>query len=849
MSESVNFIQGRKEQYNPSEMQGGLFFSKDSKEILLNGESYGNATPADEEDITAEDGNLKLKDRAYDEANFSGKGYKILRKNIQEVTVPKFDLTISTGCTTSGNITINEIPIAVTTEASTPEAVAQLIQSAISGTTISGAVVTFTSNPVVDYSTTGVNGQIVDNSYQENRNILTQSMISDPNTTYEVRYDFELESQIVNQTSTLIFNGGSINCNGYALGVSNCINANITNVGSYLQPSFISPDKITSSSTYNASLPFTLDITKLFGTKEYATPGSTRLLSLNTLFDTLEENYSNCYLNIVIPNTFPGGYIITKPIKVYSTWSIDFNNVVLKTSTDFKGSCIFDFQGDISINKGRNTIKNIELILYNKSDIDCVFNISFCPHLIENVKVNCQGKSMYGFWQERTYSPYRDYYSDNKIISNVNFSNLKVREHNGVLLPQSIIRAGDGCIIQQSFLGSPVYINGRSVTFKSCIQCYVYAHKSQVNFSSSYWERAYFKFNDSQVTFNSSMIQTINPNESQDQKIKNCFECDTQQVIDLFRYIDYSDSLYQVEGDEEFKVSKNKPSNIIFINCLFKTDQWYFRNSYNQDLFKTSGNTQINFIGSSDISEVSISGSVGYPIRGFYIRDFVDYPKRYNWEDNYTFTLDQSNYEITNDNQQLYGAFPTDTQISCKLYLCIDQKRALYHIISDNLEGVVQQGYRGEIVIRKKNNSFSNHEQLDLPVLMVLTIDDITYTGNVYLKSIQGVENIQVNNENKTYEVFDENISFIRLCSIFKSYNGASNYNYTDGQFQEGTDIEYNECTSAIRLGSNIFFKANILPEFGEFTVGDKCQISDKIYEYNGENWYLTSELGWATIE
>lgn len=84
MSESVNFIQGRKEQYNPSEMQGGLFFSKDSKEILLNGESYGNATPADEEDITAEDGNLKLKDRAYDEASFSGKGYKILRKNIVE---------------------------------------------------------------------------------------------------------------------------------------------------------------------------------------------------------------------------------------------------------------------------------------------------------------------------------------------------------------------------------------------------------------------------------------------------------------------------------------------------------------------------------------------------------------------------------------------------------------------------------------------------------------------------------------------------------------------------------------------------------------------------------------------
>lgn len=130
MSENVNFYQGSKENYNPSEMQGGLYFSKDSKEILLNGESYGNATPADEEDITAEDGNLKLKDRAYDEANFSGKGYKILRKNIQ-------------------------------------------------------------------------NG----------KNILTQDMINEPNTVYEIRYDFDLNGAkaVVPEGSVLKFNGGSIN--------------------------------------------------------------------------------------------------------------------------------------------------------------------------------------------------------------------------------------------------------------------------------------------------------------------------------------------------------------------------------------------------------------------------------------------------------------------------------------------------------------------------------------------------------------------------------------------------------------------------------------------------------------
>lgn len=39
MSETVNFIQGSKRNYDSSTMQGGVYFSKDSKEIFLNGES------------------------------------------------------------------------------------------------------------------------------------------------------------------------------------------------------------------------------------------------------------------------------------------------------------------------------------------------------------------------------------------------------------------------------------------------------------------------------------------------------------------------------------------------------------------------------------------------------------------------------------------------------------------------------------------------------------------------------------------------------------------------------------------------------------------------------------------
>ena len=41
MSENVNFIQGSKENYNAQEMRGGVYFCKDTKEIMLNGDEYG----------------------------------------------------------------------------------------------------------------------------------------------------------------------------------------------------------------------------------------------------------------------------------------------------------------------------------------------------------------------------------------------------------------------------------------------------------------------------------------------------------------------------------------------------------------------------------------------------------------------------------------------------------------------------------------------------------------------------------------------------------------------------------------------------------------------------------------
>lgn len=100
-----------------------------------------NIATADEEDITTEGDTpqtqvLKLKDRAYDSLNASGKGYKILRKNWQQIN--------------------------------------------------------------------GVR-----------KNVLTQEMINEPNTIYEVRYDFDLGDKVISlpSGSILKFNGGHLKYN------------------------------------------------------------------------------------------------------------------------------------------------------------------------------------------------------------------------------------------------------------------------------------------------------------------------------------------------------------------------------------------------------------------------------------------------------------------------------------------------------------------------------------------------------------------------------------------------------------------------------------------------------------
>ena len=193
----------------------------------------------DEEDLTSKSLSngtmvLSLKDRDYNPLEYSGKGYKILRKNLHDVTcaITKIQVTKVPAIDGYVSIIINGVETHVDLVASTDNTVA-LVAKKIADklyetldeyvTSIDGALVTCTRRFGGDVTTssfsgvnTGSEAAISESSKTELRNLITPVMISEPNTIYEIRYDFDLNGETIEMKEgcTFKFNGGSfINAN------------------------------------------------------------------------------------------------------------------------------------------------------------------------------------------------------------------------------------------------------------------------------------------------------------------------------------------------------------------------------------------------------------------------------------------------------------------------------------------------------------------------------------------------------------------------------------------------------------------------------------------------------------
>ena len=195
----------------------------------------GNVTNLpDEEDLTfvkeSERNILKFSDKRYAPENFSGKGYKYLRKNIQNINLAVTRITVSSIPTKDGEISviinnINTHISLVKNTHNTPALVAQTISDTlVSAHTdydieVAENIVTLTrkhSGEVASSSfnatDTGVTLAIEDSTKSVKRNILTKDMINKSDTIYEIRYDFDLDGATINlqERCILNFNGGRI---------------------------------------------------------------------------------------------------------------------------------------------------------------------------------------------------------------------------------------------------------------------------------------------------------------------------------------------------------------------------------------------------------------------------------------------------------------------------------------------------------------------------------------------------------------------------------------------------------------------------------------------------------------
>lgn len=197
-------------------------------------QEVSSLSPVDEEDLTRsynDNGRsvTKFADRSYSPQNFSGKGYKILRKNIKPVSLAVTKIVVSSVPTSDGYLAfiINGIETHVDVVASTDtitEKVAAKIASKLAESMVeyevsqNASTITLTRKFGGKVSTpssfsavgTGASCIITDSTKIELRNILTPDMINQPNTIYEIRYIFDLSGGriVLPVNCVLFYNGG-----------------------------------------------------------------------------------------------------------------------------------------------------------------------------------------------------------------------------------------------------------------------------------------------------------------------------------------------------------------------------------------------------------------------------------------------------------------------------------------------------------------------------------------------------------------------------------------------------------------------------------------------------------------
>lgn len=320
----------------------------------------GKVFNPDDEDLVAEETTggtsvMKLADRSYSPQNFSGKGYKILRKNIKPVSLAVTKIIVSSVPTSDGYISFiingieSHVDVVASSDTTTDKVADKIVvkltetmteyevskdASTITLTRKFGGEVSVSSFSAVN---TGASCSIADSTKKDLRNIITPIMMNQPDIIYEIRYDFDLNGETIEMQAgcTLKFEGGCLR-NGILKGNSTEIDSvkksifhSIKIIGTYTSNFFVE--------YFGAIGDGNVDDTKSIQDAIDALSGSVEKLFLNgkykvSISGNVLNDWSNGNVNycIIIKHSISllgGGKILYNDEELASIIFVNTNNV------------------------------------------------------------------------------------------------------------------------------------------------------------------------------------------------------------------------------------------------------------------------------------------------------------------------------------------------------------------------------------------------------------------------------------------------------------------------------------------------------------------------------------------
>ena len=501
----------------------------------------GNVTNLpDEEDLTSvkksEHNVLRLADKSYAPENFSGKGYKRLRKNIKKINLAVTKITVNSIPSKDGEISI--IINSINTHISlikdvhnTPALVAQAISDTLASVykdydiEVTDNIITLTrkhsgevASSAFDATDTGVILTIEDSVKSVNRNILTKDMLRYTHTIYEIRYDFDLDGETINHLGdvTLDFtkggslNNGTISAAPYIKGI---IRGNAAYTSNSLSCTIHSSDFDNQQNSY-----------------------------LNVVIDKLMSFLGNDRFGMNCVLILDRSYQINGTLILPNVISIDgANHTISFTGTPSEG---------IIVKKTTRTTINSPFIK----------NVTFLNDptngYILDLKTTCIIDNIY-FYKATRFIRSIDYI-DNINISNIHCSNRNLGDDINIVLGR-----GEAHNVQNINDGISIFKYSGRITMKNIINPYIYLYNCKATLDNMAFETGFIKLYYSHVIFTKLEVKSNLGRAQYPIEINNP---EIKQVVDSSFF--------------NFAVSTSAMSRLVFINSGASSNSYVFPPKY-----------------------------------------------------------------------------------------------------------------------------------------------------------------------------------------------------------------------------------------------------------------------------